>query len=242
MPADKRNDNLSPVDEFPASGATKLYILFGDIKAGVGLPPFEFYKAADILNEHKLFVRDFSQSWYHCGLPGISKDILGTRDFLAERIRHYAPEETILIGNSMGGFAAILFASLLSNCRAIAISPQTYISPQKRFQHGDHRFGSPIRKTYLKALLKKKYYDLAKLEAGNSNWQADLIVSAHHTRDCSHAINVEQLPQIRVHRFDCNNHDLVKELRDRKILGEILQNRIPPANERGVIDLSTPEL
>lgn len=238
------DDNIGneriPIQESFVSGASKLYIIFGGINAGVGIPPFEFFNASSIINEHKIFLRDYSQSWYHCGLPGISDNIIGTCDHLKNRIKEYGVNETILVGNSMGGFAAILFASMLSNCRAITISPQTYISPTKRFMKRDHRFGKPIRRTYLKALFKKKFYDLAQIDAHKTDWEADLLVSAHQLRDCAHAENIKHLPQIRIHRFDFKSHRLVKELRDCGILGDILMGNIPPANERGIIPLSSP--
>ncbi|WP_146209373.1 alpha/beta hydrolase [Coraliomargarita sinensis] len=236
LTADLKNSS-SPVFEQPVSDSKKLYILFGGIKSGVGLVPFEFCRASNILNENKIFVRDFSQSWYHCGLKGISKDILGTRDFLRQRITHYRPEETILVGNSMGGFASILFASLLSNCRAIAISPQTYISSSKRKAHQDFRWKSALRKTKLKSLFRKKYYDLADISSEQTDWSVDLIVSAHSPRDFTHASNIQHLPQVRIHPFDFASHRLVKEIRNAGLLGDILNGHIPNPNHKGIIEI-----
>lgn len=228
----------NPIDEQPSEGSKKLYIIFGGLKAGVGMPPFEFVKAANILTEHKIFVRDFSQAWYHRGLPGISNNLTETSDYLRERINTYKPEETVLIGNSMGGFAAILFASMLSNCRAIAISPQTYLGIGKRLVNRERRWRSELRKTYFYSFFGERRYDLASINPKNSSWHADILLSANHARDLSHAKNVAHIPQIRIHKFDCKSHRLVKKLRDVGMLNKILLGEIPPTNRSGVIPIA----
>ena len=202
------------------------------------MPPFEFVKAANIITEHKIFVRDFSQAWYHRGLPGISNNLTETSNYLKERINTYNPEETVLIGNSMGGFAAILFASMLSNCRAIAISPQTYLGIGKRLVNRERRWRSELRKTYFYSFFGERCYDLASINPKNSSWYADILLSAHHSRDLSHARNVVHIPQIRIHKFDCKSHRLVKKLRDVGMLNKILLGEIPPTNRSGLIPIA----
>jgi len=38
---------------------SNLYIFFGGIAAGIVMPPFEFYSASKIIDENKIFIRDF---------------------------------------------------------------------------------------------------------------------------------------------------------------------------------------
>ena len=228
----------NPIDEQPSEGAKKLYIIFGGLKAGIGMAPFEFVKAANILTEHKIFVRDFSQAWYHNGLPGISNNLTETSDYLRKKINTYKPEETVLIGNSMGGFAAILFASMLSNCRAIAFSPQTYLGIGKRLLNRERRWRSELRKTYFYSFFGEHRYDLASINPKNRSWHAEILVSALHSRDLSHAANVAHMPQISVRKFDCKSHRLVKELRDAGMLNKILLGKIPPTNGSGIIPMA----
>jgi hypothetical protein len=214
--------DTSPVREEPIKGSQKLYIIFGGKNAGTGIAPFEFCNASNILNENRVFIRDLSQSWYHMGLPGLSNDIDSTANYLKQLIQRYSPSETILVGNSMGGFAAILFASLVQNCRAIAFAPQTFISPQKRFANSERRWKKETYGTYLKTLFKKKYFDLSQLDTNTSDWQADIIVSAGHKRDMAHALNVQNFPQVTVHQYNCKRHRIVKVLRDQGELAQIL--------------------
>ncbi len=77
------------------------------------MPPFEFYKASGIINENKIFFKDFYQRWYHAGLAGISKDIDSTALYIENAINEIDPEKTYFVGNSMCGYAAILFHALL---------------------------------------------------------------------------------------------------------------------------------
>ena len=117
-----------------AEKSNKLFILFGGKNSGFGIPPFEFVNSLKILKHHKIFLRDFRQTWYHSGLTGHTSDIPETVSLITQRIREINPRETTLIGNSMGGFAAILFAKLIGgNCKAVAFAPQTFIHPTRNF-------------------------------------------------------------------------------------------------------------
>lgn len=67
------------------------------------------------------FVTDKRRSW----LNGIRDRTL---DILREVLRD--ARETVTLGNSMGGFAALYFAGLLPAChRAVAFSPQFFVHP-----------------------------------------------------------------------------------------------------------------
>lgn len=220
-------DDQAPILEEPCEGSKKLYIIFGGIAAGIVIPPFEFIKSSNILDENRLFVRDFKQTWYHAGLPGISTNISETSAHLEAIIERYAPEETIMLGNSMGGFAAMLFASLIGNVRAVAFAPQTFIGPWKRLRVRDKRWKGRIRRTYLRTLTSEKFYDLSKLTDAKP-WRADILVAKDHRLDMIHARHVADLPQVTVHEYPEGGHNLVKHLRDLGELPRILRGEISP--------------
>jgi hypothetical protein len=70
------------------------------------------------------FYRDRTNTWYHGGLPGITRDIDATVSYLNKVMRPY--DQVVMIGASQGGFAAILFGSLCVNVQhVIAWVPQT---------------------------------------------------------------------------------------------------------------------
>ena len=61
--------------------------------------------------------------WYLGGLKGIGKNINHTLSFLKKQINNY--DNVIFTGISMGGYASILFGSLLKINHVIAVNPQT---------------------------------------------------------------------------------------------------------------------
>lgn len=69
-----------------------------------------------------LFLRNY-RKWYLGGLNKIGKNINHTISFLKKEFAKY--NKTICIGSSAGGYASILFGSLLNANYIISISPQT---------------------------------------------------------------------------------------------------------------------
>ena len=95
------------------------------------IPRLEF---VNFLEKHyskyeRHFYLDDHNKWYHCGIEGISTDIHTTTEYLKEKIKKF--DKVIFIGSSAGGYAAILFGSLLNVDKVIAFRPQTTIEIQK---------------------------------------------------------------------------------------------------------------
>ena len=105
-----------------------LLIIFGGIAGNLGLPPFEFGRMLGGFECKKIFVRDLSQSWYCNGLPGIADSFDGMVAYLAERAKESGAKNVVTIGNSAGGYAALLAGQLLGANRVRAFSPQTFLS------------------------------------------------------------------------------------------------------------------
>lgn len=218
------NDDLSPVLEELHPGARRLYFLFGGINARVGMPQFEFYRSAQILEEHRIFLRDFSQSWYQRGLPGIASNVFEIADFLKSRIDDLAPEEVYFVGNSMGGFAAIMFAAMLGRGHAIAFAPQTTICPQTRLTMGDFRWTRQLLPTWAATVFGKHAYDLEPLiRRSEGAIGVDVYYSNQERLDARHAELLKGLPSVRLHPHNVGGHMLVRHLRDTGMLAEILR-------------------
>jgi hypothetical protein len=95
-----------------------------DIAFG-GIPRFEF---VNFFNKHfshinRQFYVDNKRNSYHCGIEGISNNIDETVKYLKTQITGY--QNIIFIGVSSGGYAAILFGSLLNITHVLAFIPQT---------------------------------------------------------------------------------------------------------------------
>lgn len=87
-----------------------------------GVPREEFVSTLAGSRHSHFFVVDKQCSWYNATAPAILST-LGPRlcDF----------RKVVTIGNSMGGFGAIYFASRLPNCRtAVAFVPQFSVDPE----------------------------------------------------------------------------------------------------------------
>lgn len=94
-------------------------------KMFVGIVRFEF---ANFLNTHfpntdRHFYMDTKLDLYHKGIAGISNNIDETVAYLNNEIAKY--KNVIFIGVSSGGYAAILFGSLLKITSVLAFIPQT---------------------------------------------------------------------------------------------------------------------
>jgi len=212
-----------PIEIESSPNGSNLYIFFGGISAGIAMPPFEFYNSSKIIDENKIFVRDFSQCWYQDGLPGISEDINSTAKHIQCLIEEINPEKIFFVGNSMGGYAAILFANLIGVGEVIAFAPQTFISPILRLKHLDVRWIKQILSTYKKSLFKRKVWDLRPLLLRSKGSQkVSLFVSKEHRLDQIHASHIKNIPGVNVYEFKGGAHGVVKFLRDEGQLPAIM--------------------
>jgi hypothetical protein len=207
-------------------GGTELYVFFGGIASGIGIPPFEFHKASGILNQHRIFVRDLRQCWYQAGIPGMGDDLRAVARDLDTRIRGIGADRVRFVGNSMGGFAALLFSSLLETGGAIAFSPQTFISPLLRLRHGDHRWWRRIWKAWVAGLRRERIWDLRGVLEKRPPPDGCLVcVSSSCPLDSVHAARISGLPGVEVRPFEEGGHGLVGWLRDTGRLASIMSGR-----------------
>ena len=190
---------LASVQQDFVPSTRKLFIFFGGIQGQIGMSPFEFYRSSDILGCSRLFLRDLSQSWYQRGLPGIGDDVFAIGRYLEERIATSGAVDICFVGNSMGGFAALLFCAMTGRGRVVAFAPQTFISATARMRHGDSRWGSQIEALHaarqggtiqeLRPWILERFPTI----------QADVYVSRHDHLDLAHAQELEGLQNCNVH-------------------------------------------
>lgn len=212
------------VETLYTKNGENLYVFFGGIANGIAMPPFEFFNASRIINENKLFLRDFNQMWYHNGLLDISTDINTTANFIKSEINKLNPKKIIFIGNSMGGYGAIMFANLIENIdEVIAFAPQTFISKNLRSTHNDKRWEKQIFQLYENSQNKNKYFDLKEMLISiNSKVKISIFVSKDDILDRLHALHLKEIPGVSIYEFDDGGHGIVKKLKDDGKLKEIL--------------------
>lgn len=152
---------------------------------------FEFNNfLSEFFSEYsRLFYVDNNRKCYHGGIQGISKDINTTVIYLKKKIEKY--EDITFIGHSSGGYAAILFGSLLNVTRIIAFIPPTILKSKNLIN--EYRDLKPfINQTTMYHL----YGDTR-----------DDIYPYHHISHCDHIADaspnviVNRLPEITIYKM-----------------------------------------
>lgn len=217
-----QSSQLPPISESLIPGSDKLFLFFGGVVGSIGMPPFEFYRSAGVLDYSRIFLRDASQAWYQRGLPGIGASAHAVGDYLRVRIEESGASEIRFVGNSMGGYAALMFCAMLRRGRAIAFAPQTFLSTEKRTQHGDHRWSRQIASLHDTGVAS----DICDLRSWIRDrcpeMTADVYVSSADALDMAHVDELAGFPNIRLHCFPDAGHEIVRKLRDDGMLARIL--------------------
>ncbi len=103
-----------------------LLIIFSSVNSN----GFSFGRAFDELPANVIYIRDPYDFWYNRGISESLNSIDAVRKQLAKDIKRLEPSRTVMLGTSMGGYAALLFGVLLNVNRIIAVSPQTLLDPR----------------------------------------------------------------------------------------------------------------
>ena len=217
-----QKSDQSPVIENLIPGSQKIFLFFGGIVGSIGMPPFEFYQASQILEYSKIFLRDVNQAWYQRGLPTIGDNPYAIGEYLKKKIVESGASDVYFVGNSMGGFAALLFCSMLQGGKVIAFAPQTFVSFEKRHKHGDYRWQHQIKKLQ-ETLVASDIYDLKPWIQNNfPQMQARIYVSTSDILDVQHAQELADFSNIEIICYPEAGHKLVTKLRDDGVLPQIL--------------------
>jgi hypothetical protein len=188
-----------------------LIVAFTGVMQRMGGLSFEFYKSLGGVDAKVLFVRDTDQSWYQYDLA--------TVDHVVRRIKATAAavgaNHLSCIGNSMGGFGALMFGGLCAADAILAFAPQTTILPQHTMSMGDHRWLKYQEKITIYSLP-----DLNALPVGRSH------VTIHRgENDTLDAVHAERLnwPNRCVVHPGCG-HNVAKALREQGDLAAAIRS------------------
>jgi len=121
---------------FHKTNSKFLFIVFGGAANKVaGERPLVFINYLKNAGCDVIFLRDFEKSWYHLGVNTVGGNIDEVAEFLKKTANEY--ETVITWGNSMGGYASILFSSLINADMCFSFVPQTFIDEKNRKIFGD---------------------------------------------------------------------------------------------------------
>jgi hypothetical protein len=203
-----------------------LLVSFGGIRQGLGMPVFEFFNSISDIECDKLFLRDFNQSWYQKGVDSELNHIDKITKYLEDKINTKQYNRICFLGNSMGGYAAILFGSILNVDTVIAFAPQTFIDRYNRILSFDIRWSKQISQVYTYKNKRKEFFDLKKhLKINNSyKTQINIYYSQNHKLDKKHAERLRAENNVNLHPIKQGGHSVVKVVRNNGELKSLIKS------------------
>jgi acetyl esterase/lipase len=208
--------------------SSTLLIAFGGMYGRIGMPPFEFFSLAGAIPVKRLFVRDLHQAWYHRGMPGHGTTLTSVADSLGELLARHEVERLVVTGSSAGGYAALVFGTLLRADVVLCFAPQTVLDPGVLAAIGDHRWDAHLEPLVRERALDPRWDDLGTVLPGWTQHASryEVYFDESLSVDRQHVERLRGLPNLRLYRFGRGRHHLVAELRDSGALARILQRAL----------------
>ena len=207
-------------------------VLFGGVNNQIGMPPFEFFRLTQDLPVKRIFLRDHEQAWYHRGVRGAGNSIDEVVECLAQLFVEAKVDKVLMVGNSMGGYAALLFGNLLGATEVLAFSPQTFLSRRRRVVHYDRRWSRQMAAVHSAPLIAPAYLDLGPFfrhYSGSTVFHVHYGTKSRH--DQAHARQLRHCPSVVLHAYPYEGHELVKSLRKSGELEAILREAVRRCTE-----------
>ena len=201
-----------------------LLVSFGGIRQGLGVPTFEFFNSLSGINCDKVFIRDFNQAWYQLGVDDQINSWYELKNILEKLIKENKYKNVLFLGNSMGGYAAMMFGTMLNINQVVAFAPQTFINNNKRLLYFDFRWKKQLKNIHKSS--KKSNFVLnlkthfKKIEYSTS---IDIYFSDAHRLDKIHANYLSKTKNVVLHPLREGGHAVVKKLRDNGDLIKIIK-------------------
>lgn len=225
------------------SDSRALLVTFGGMRSLVGIPTFEFVRLTSEIPVKRLFVRDPRQSWYHRGMPKHGRSLASVAEAVGDLIAGHDVERLVMVGNSAGGYGALVFGTLLSADAVFAFAPQTVLDPRLLAEMNDHRWDDLLAPLIKKGALEERWSDLsvALPEALRADTRYNVYFDQHILGDRLHAERIRDVEGVRLYRFGRGGHNLVRALRDCGALERMLRAALG-APERASAREAQPEL
>ena len=222
---DKLNDPKAPVAMNLSDVGAPLIVAFGGFAGGLGIHPSEFFELTKDVRASRIFMRDLRKVWYQRGLPGVATDIDGIASFLAEKREEIEASRVVLVGNSMGGYAAIVLGILLDADRVLAFAPQTFIDRPHRFVHRDRRCSELLRNVHRTP--GRRYLDVKPLlRRLNPTCETDMFYCQDDRLDRIHAERLSFAPNVHTHALSEGGHSVIKRLRSSGALTSVVRDAL----------------
>jgi hypothetical protein len=177
----------------------------------------------------RMFVRELQQAWYHRGLPGCGSDLGELASSLRRMMARRRVQRLVLAGSSAGGYAAIVFGTLLGADVVLAFSPQTILDLDVLGRMGDHRWDERLEQLTSADQLDPSWIDLRKA-LPEARWcektQYRVYFDEAQRADREHADRLRGLDDVRLYRFGGGGHRVARHLRDSGALGRVIERAV----------------
>lgn len=203
-----------------------LFVAFGGISMGLHMPPFEFknFLTSSFGDVNFIFIRDNKQSWYFKGINELSTDHESNVEGIRNLIKESGCSKVIFIGNSMGGFASILYGALLNVDVVLAFAPQTFIDKENRGKYKDTRWSEQINSLH-KEIPTNRYYDLSNISDISYETKIKLFCGVGGL-DTTHVEHISNISNTEVNKIGIKGHGVIKHLKNNGELKKIIKNII----------------
>lgn len=122
--------NSSSVKLERRENSKTLLVSFAAIKGPAEAPAFAFGDVARNLQATKLFFVDPHEVSYQMGIPDVGTDFWEIAEYIKDIQKQEGPQHTIVIGNSSGGFAAMVVGTILGADMIHVFNPTTLLSSE----------------------------------------------------------------------------------------------------------------
>lgn len=153
-----------------------------------------------------------------------SKTIGETLSMLKSIISEYDYKNILFIGNSSGGYAAILFGTLLSVSKILAFVPQTFLN-RCEIHHNDNIWGKEIDNAYLLSTC-NGIFDLKKVLSYNTSSRISIYYDKTRRVDRKHAEWLSRFHLVTLYPFEVGGHNVIRTLRESGDLKEIIRTAL----------------
>jgi hypothetical protein len=209
-----------------AGDSRTLLLAFGGMVGRIGIPPFEFFSLTGSIPVKRLFVRDLRQAWYHLGIPGHGSTIAEASQSLRRLIAGHRVKRLVVAGSSAGGYAALVFGTLLGADMVLCFSPQTVLDLDILADMDDHRWDDRLRKNV--GSMDADWSDLRRAlpDARRAYTSYRLYFDNSLRGDRLHAERLADLEGVRLYRFGHGGHNIARALRQTGALERVLRRAL----------------
>lgn len=187
-----------------------LVIAFGFV-SWTTRPEFDFFgrlkklEASSGRHINKILIRDSGNAWYHRKIEGLGAHVDETARRLRELVRDIAPSKIVTIGQSMGGYAAIMYGLLLDAQQIISFGPLSFLDTEQARLYHERRWLAVMRELE-QAPPPSGYYDLAALCRARATAQTAMHIIFGTKPDQPNSTESVNLDAMHAHRLAAAGH------------------------------------